>query len=132
METESWSGRALAISPDGERLAIVRPDDSIGVWSLTTRRPIATLAAAGGHPDALAFSADGRYLAGVGPSGGHLWDTVPGVPVGPTLTDGAGLEGAQVYDLRFSADGSRLLARGSNDAVVAWTVTDKGLTGPST
>jgi hypothetical protein len=58
------------------------------------------------HPAALAFSADGSLLAGSAPDGAvQVWETgSPAVPAA-TLRVGDG----PVRDLRFTADGGRLL-----------------------
>jgi hypothetical protein len=123
---EPWSRRQLTISPDGTRLAVARPDGTVGVWSLASNRPVATLAAGDTDPFAvLAYSPDGRYLAAVSASGGRLWDSVTGVPVGPRLVLVGDWGDSVPEELRFSADGSRLVVRGSTGAVVGWELTDR-------
>ena len=79
----------------------------------------------------VAYSRDGRFLAGASAAGARVWDTATGGPIGPRLVTGDALGGSDPVELRFSADGSRLLARGPTGAVVRWTITDKRPAGPS-
>jgi WD40 repeat protein/serine/threonine protein kinase len=67
-----------ALSPDGQRLAVLGSDQSVQLWDATTGDLILTLR---GHPDpigAIAFSPDGRRLAS-GDFGGtvRIWDATP-------------------------------------------------------
>jgi WD40 repeat protein len=81
------SVRAITVSPDGKRVAAAGTRGDIHVWELGGRR-LCTLAA-GGQPDAtvltdsdsLAFSPDGKHLAGGGVMRLVLWKADTGEPV---------------------------------------------------
>jgi WD40 repeat protein len=102
-------GTGLAFSPDGKRLAIVGGDKQARVYDLTANKALFTVPA-----EAVAFSPDGRLLATAGE--------------GVVLRDAAGKElhkldgaAADVSALRFSGDGTRLVASGGKTlAVVVW------------
>jgi DNA-binding beta-propeller fold protein YncE len=101
------SVRAIAVSPDGKRVAAAGTRGDIHVWELGGRR-LCTLAA-GGQPDAtaltdsdsLAFSPDGKHLAGGGVMRLVIWkaDTGESVRLFPPGSGGAA-------HVRFSKDGT--------------------------
>jgi WD40 repeat protein len=64
----------VAWSPDGKTLAAIASEHTVGLWDATTNRSLGTLecGAPGSLPrGGLAWSADGKFLAGGG--GHHLW-----------------------------------------------------------
>jgi WD40 repeat protein/tRNA A-37 threonylcarbamoyl transferase component Bud32 len=69
---------ALAISPDGRRVASSSKDHTVKLWDVTTGQELLTLH---GHKDSvtgLAFSRDGRRLASVDAKGVlKIWDATP-------------------------------------------------------
>ncbi|MEU5316512.1 hypothetical protein AB0G67_07270 [Streptomyces sp. NPDC021056] len=95
-------------SADGGYLAAADPQGRLTLWDARSWRRLAVLRGSGStvHPAALAFSADGSLLAGSAPDGAvQVWETgSPAVPAA-TLRVGDG----PVRDLRFTADGGRLL-----------------------
>jgi WD40 repeat protein len=107
---------ALAVSPDGTRLAAASEDRLISLWDLTNGKLIGELA---GHTDripALAFSPAGDELVSAG------WDTTARVWDVKTLQPVILLNthAPQVTALAFSPDGKLLATADSALAVHVW------------
>ena len=119
-EREPSSGIiSLALDRSGDRLAAGTLDGNIRVWSVGDRgvkSPL--LRSEGGRAYALAFSPDGRWLAGGGEDGqvflfdGWDGDRAPS----RILTGGNGKIGA----LRFDRQGQRLAAGLADGDIVVW------------
>jgi WD40 repeat protein len=111
--TGAWS---LAVSPDGQALALAREKKPTQLIELATRRLIRELPSA----SYVAFSPDGRFLALAATSQGvEVVDRATGDKL---LTLGA--EGPPVRSLAFSPDGKRL-ATGAYDSLIhIWDVAD--------
>lgn len=124
--------RALAMSPDGKRLAGGGDDGGVQLWDVATGKPAARLS---GHTDwvlALAFSPDGKLLA----SGGHdgivrLWEVASGkklldIPARAAAAPNTPPPPANsVLALAFRPDG-KLLAIGGSDAQIHLANVDDG------
>jgi WD40 repeat protein/serine/threonine protein kinase len=124
--------RAVAFSPDGKHLAACESDrDSqpgqIKVWEVATGQEVITLPGHGGDVKTLAYSPDGKLLAGAGgwvrgkgqlAGEVKLWEAVTGREVlslpGPDT---------EPQCVAFSADGKRLAA-GSGGKVTVWDLAD--------
>jgi WD40 repeat protein len=106
--------RAVAFSPDGDRVATASHDRSFGegggtsatcqIWDAATGRPVSPLLRHINYVAALAFRPDGKVLATADYSGAiHLWDVATGEPVGqPRFT------GSIAIGVSFSNDGKVL------------------------
>ena len=99
-------GLSVALTPDGERLALGGYGKVVRLWDVRTRKLIHVLDTGRGGATSLEFSADGSILAvsGFGEPAASLWDVATGTRIGPSLT--AGRRTAMV-DL--SSDGRQLL-----------------------
>jgi WD40 repeat protein len=117
----------LALSPDGLRLAVddyaavnrlspkdARQDGSataalrtlVRVLEVDSGKDLCVLAGHASRVAALAFGKDGRFLASGDRDGGvFVWDTTTAAPL-----HAAPLQGPFPFQLRFSPDGSRLVA----------------------
>jgi WD40 repeat protein len=112
---------ALALSPDGERVAVGLSDGPILVREVRTGRETATLVGHSFSSSALAFSADGRRLAS-GASDGTVrtWDLAE---VTPVLRQHGHPDA--IVDAVFATDGRRLVTVSVNGTTWLWN----GLTG---
>jgi WD40 repeat protein len=111
---------AAAVSPDGRALAVAVLHDrtcSVQLWDVVARKQTAALRLGDGFPGGLAFSGDGRRLAGAADSGVRVWD------VG-TRKELARLEGRCDYssNLAFGPDGTRLAVADPLQEVTVWDV----------
>ncbi|MBX9624521.1 MAG: hypothetical protein K2X82_11995 [Gemmataceae bacterium] len=110
---------ALAVSPDGGKLAGACLDTFVRVWDAATGKELGCWK---GHADrvtGVSWSADGRWVA-TGSFDGtvRVWDAGSGAPV-QTLAGHAG----PVTRVAFAPDGHHLVSTGRTGAVVVWKVT---------
>jgi RNA polymerase sigma factor (sigma-70 family) len=115
-ETFSSSGRGVAFSPDGKRLA-TEVGNTIRFWEVATGKEMR--APSGGHPgavNALAFTADGRRLVSGG-SDGTLrdWDIGTGGETRPA-TD----TGWWISSLAAAPDGRRVASAQGHHSLCVW------------
>lgn len=112
---------ALAISPDGKKLAAASEDKQVTVWDLVTGKYIGCLS---GHTDripALAWHPSSKFLVSAG------WDTTARVWDADTLQPVILLNthGTQVNALAFSRDGRWLACADSTHTIHVWDFTTK-------
>jgi WD40 repeat protein len=108
----------LAVSPDGQRLAVRELSGYVSLWDIPTRKKTAVLPG-GSYLRALAFSPRGDLLASghwqaAGQPGGALWD------VAKTQLVVHLRHPDRVRSVVFSHDGTRLAAFGVDQGVRLW------------
>ncbi len=120
--------RGLALSPDGETLALTHSDGAVDLIDAQTLRRRASLDALRGFAAAVSFSPNGRLLAAAGKDGQiTLWDARTLAPAGELN----GLLGNS-QALAFSPDGKLLAAAentGQHPRMRIWNVRRRALTG---
>ncbi len=114
----SGSVNALAISPDGSRLASGGDDMHIILWDYASRQPLGEPLS--GHTAkllSLAFSPDGKTLASASADGSvRLWEVQSGRPLGEPLL----AHKDAVNSVVFSPDGKLLASAGTDGSVILW------------
>ena len=113
---------AVAVSPDGKRLAVGTEQREITVWDLETATQNGTLLGHTNSVYSLAFSPDGSLLAsGSRDNSIRFWDMETMQPVGEPLM------GEIADGLAFSPDGKLLAAGSRDDLVRVWDVNTRQL-----
>ncbi len=70
-------GQSICFSPSGETLAVGSWDGTVRLWDARAKKPTDTLRVNFAHVTSVAFSPDGRTLAGCFRSHCTLWDAAP-------------------------------------------------------
>ena len=110
---------AVALSPDGTKLASGRNDGSVQLWDVESRRVLYAVKH-DGVVASVAFSPDGTQLASAGwDNAVRLWDVATGKLV-QTL-----IQHRSVYSVAFSPDGKWLAWGGDESTVTLWDVLAK-------
>ena len=116
MPHNTWVWR-LTFSPDGTRLASGTTDNVVSVWEVATGQCLKVLKGEEEGCSSMAFSPDGRVLAGTYHHQVRLWDTDTWQPIG-TL-EGHGLRVAYVAIAPVpDPQGRVIVASGSHDQTV--------------
>ncbi|HZZ78557.1 MAG TPA: WD40 repeat domain-containing protein, partial [Gemmataceae bacterium] len=112
---------ALAISPDGKKLAAASEDKTVSLWDLTNGKYIGCLS---GHTDripALAWHPNGKFLVSAGwDTTARVWDAATLQPVFILNT-----HAIQVNAAAFSGDGRWLACADSNSTIHVWDFDSK-------
>ncbi|MEU5876043.1 hypothetical protein ABZ810_00780, partial [Spirillospora sp. NPDC047279] len=118
--------RPIALHPDGRTLATTDGDQyAIRLWDLRRRLSVRELSGPNSTITDVAFSPDGRLLAGSGPDAVWLWD------MSDSRRNGRVLASLSTLSVAFSPDGRTLATGGRDDTVRLWdTVTGKEVGGP--
>lgn len=107
---------AVAVSPDGERMATLGRDRMARLWDVATGGELRAQAVSFSFFPFLAFSPDGSLLAMGGGDGVMLWRTADGSVVTPPRLQ---RECGKVHSAAFSPDGTQLVL-GTDEAVSVW------------
>lgn len=109
------SPQALAISPDGRYLAAATPQNIYlwESWNDATKRKLVARTNGRGI-SAIAFSHDGRHIAGTGLDTGSIWETLSGTEIARvSLPDGAG-------GISFTSDSKHLITGSADKTMRFW------------
>lgn len=98
--------RALALAPDGQRVAFVFLDRKVEIWDLTTKKLLQTLRNSAGITDTVAFAPDGQQVL----TGNHngtfnLWDLKTGASLRAWQS-----QNSAVTRLAFAPNGKMILS----------------------
>jgi WD40 repeat protein/tRNA A-37 threonylcarbamoyl transferase component Bud32 len=116
LSADSMLVESVAMSPDGRVIATGGADQVIRLWELDEGKLVASLRGNRSEIWLLAFSPDGRTLfAGADDGSLRLWDATPEVAPERALMGS--------HSLAFSADGTTVVLRGTNDTVDCHEVT---------
>jgi WD40 repeat protein len=109
----------VAIPPDGRRLASVADENTIKVWDVSTGQEQWKMIPPIGSPHALilAYSADGRRLAGAAPGAIRIWDAADR----KELHSFAG-PASIVTGLAFHPDGRQLATTSGDGLLTLWDI----------
>jgi hypothetical protein len=109
---------ALALTPDGRRVALASSMRPVRLWEVLTGREMGNIPGHDAPTLALAVSPDGRVLATGGSEGTvGLWD----LATGKELFKRVGHDGP-VLAVAFSADGRRLISGSRDTTALIWDV----------
>ena len=112
---------AVAISPDGKRIATGSYDKQVIIWDAETTKPIHTLTQHNGAIYDLAFSPDGSLLASAsGDETVKIWH----VETGKRL-DTLGQPTGEQYAVLFSPDGKFVVAGGADNRIRVWRIVSR-------
>jgi WD40 repeat protein len=109
----------VAFRPDGQQLASVADENTVKVWDVSTGQEEWKMIPPIGSPHALilAYSADGRQLAGAAPGAIRIWDATNGKELhsiaGPAQI---------VLGLAFHPDGHQLATTSGDGLLTLWDV----------
>lgn len=118
VQTLPTAADAVAMSPDGTRVATAAPFGPVQLWDARSGRSVRRLAGHTGAVNDVAFSAGGSRLATASADGTvRLWDAATGRQ---TLIL-RGHDGV-VWDVDFSPDGTKLASSGRDGLVRVWAL----------
>jgi WD40 repeat protein len=122
---------ALALLPDGRRLASAGEDGAVALWDITTGRRVRALSAQGDPFYTLAAHPDGRWLAAAGAGEVRVWDPDTGELL-PLVFDGdtTGVRAIAVDPagrwLAMAGDDGLIRVRDSDEGAAVHTLGDFG------
>jgi WD40 repeat protein/serine/threonine protein kinase len=107
---------AVAMSPGGELVAAIDTQGEVAdVWDAATGAPLAELRNDASEFPALAFSADGRWLATTGGNDVRVFDVQTRAPA-------VTLRGPGIHSLAFDPTGPRLLTGAATGDAAIWAI----------
>ncbi|HLZ30940.1 MAG TPA: hypothetical protein VKV73_26785 [Chloroflexota bacterium] len=103
---ETTATRSLAFSSDGATLASAGPANAVTLYTVASGQKAATLTGSAIQINSIAFSPDGKYLAGGGAQDITVWELTAGTP--PKTLVHQSTDHGDVNSVAFSADGKYL------------------------
>jgi WD40 repeat protein len=107
---ETVATRSLSFSPDGKTLASAGPANAVTLWDVATGQKGATLTGQASRVNSVAFSPDGKHVAGGGLNDITVWDLPAGT--GPKTLVHQSSDHNDVNSVAFSSDGKYLAGSG--------------------
>ncbi|MFK8183956.1 MAG: caspase family protein [Phormidesmis sp.] len=116
--TSSTYGKGIALSPNGEWIAIAHTEGQVTLWNLTDTAPQKIIEAHSDLVTTVAFNPDGKTLATAGRDGAiKLWNITNGTLI-RTLSGHDGWANA----VSWSPDGQQLASGGEDKKLKVWEV----------
>jgi WD40 repeat protein len=109
---------SLSFSPDGTKLATTTREGTVKIWDAFNGRELLTIK--GSHATSIAYSPDGKRLAGIDVRNIRIWDPTDGHEI-LVIPGHANAETAVV----FSPDGKRLATAGADSTASVWDAVTK-------
>ena len=125
-QTFEWKGSlvSMTISPDGDIVACGSQDNSVHFWRRSTGED-SMMAGYPGKPSALAFDAEGKFLATGGRSSVTVWNFQGEGPEG-TAPEELEIHIQPITTLSFAHHGTRLASGARDGAVIVWSLDNTG------
>lgn len=108
---------SLSLSANGNILAAGLAGGRVHLWNMVTNNIGSTLSHAEGTIQAMAFSADGKWLATASYDTARIWNVRTGLQHGKTIK-----HSYQIYVLAFSPDNKTLATASADDTARLWDV----------
>jgi WD40 repeat protein len=112
---------AMALSPDGKRLALAKDTGAVSVWDLNRRQQITEVFSHTESVNGLAFNPNGREFVSISADGTLIrWDAANGRPLNPPKSRTTGRESERISPsaAAFDPAGTRLVV-GYDDGSIA-------------
>ena len=125
-QTFEWKGSlvSMAISPDGNVVACGSQDNSVHFWRRSTGED-SMMSGYPGKPSALAFDAEGKFLATGGSPSVTVWNFQGDGPEG-TTPGKLEIHIQPITTLSFAPQGARLASGARDGAVIVWSLDNTG------
>jgi WD40 repeat protein len=107
--------RAVAFSPDSQRIATGSEDHTVKIWEAATGNPLLTLSRHSRAVNGIAFSPDGQRLVTAGDDETKVWDAISGMELFALSGPNSGSRSAS-----FSADGQYILTARYDQTARTW------------
>ena len=124
IRTESKTVKAISVSCNLDKIAIVTGDRSVDIWDAEKKVRESELPRAGHDIVSVEFSPDDQYLA-LGGRDGSLG--IVNIITNETSKEITGAHEASLSGMKFTADGSRLITGGDDGRIKVWNLAGLGI-----